>query len=78
MNILDPNCSAIANIGQIQSLFVIHGVALGLEYSNLNVINFTSNITLPYEDKIHGCVHLKEMEMSFTQWPKKYLERSLI
>ena len=78
MNILDPYDSAIVRIGQIQSLYVTHGVALGPEDANVNVIKVASNIPLPYEDKIDGCARLKDMESSFTQWPKKYLEKSSI
>ena len=76
VKILDPYDGAIAGIGRIHSLSVIHGVALGLEDANVNVINVTSNIPLPYEDKIDGCLRLKEKERSFIRWPKKYLEKS--
>ena len=76
VKILDPYDGVIASIGRIHSLSVIHGVALGLEDENFNVINVTSNIPLPYEDKIDGCLCFKEKERSFIWWPKKYLEKS--
>ena len=67
VKILDPYDGDIVGTVRIHSLFVIHGVALGLEDANVNVINVTSNIPLPYEDKIDGCHLLKEKEMSFIQ-----------
>ena len=76
VKILDPYDGAIARIGRIHSLSMIHGVALGLEDANVNAINVTSNIPLPYEDKIYGCLCLKEKERSFIRWLKKYLENS--
>lgn len=78
MNILDPYDGAIAGIGRTQSLSAIHEAPLGLEDANVNVINVTTNIPLPFEDKIDGCVRLKEKEKSFTQSPKKYLEKTSI
>ena len=44
---------------------MIHGVPLGLEDANVNVIHVTSNIPLAYDDKIDGCECLKETEISF-------------
>jgi len=55
---------------------MIHGVELGPEDTNVNVINMTSNIPLLYEDKIDGYVYLKNKERSFIEWPKSYLEKS--
>lgn len=78
MNILDPYDSAIAGIERIQSISIIHGEPLVPKDANVNFINVTSNIPLPYEDKIDGCVDLKEKENIFTWWPKKYLEKSSI
>lgn len=66
VNILDLYDGAISGIGGIKSLSVIHGVPLGLEDSNVNFINVTSNIPLLYEDKIDGRFRLKEKEKSFT------------
>ena len=79
VKILDPYDGGIAGIGRIHSLFVIHGVALCLKDENvnsINVINVTSNISLPYEDGIDGCLYLKEKERIFIRFPKKYLEKS--
>jgi len=78
VNILDPYNGVIAGTGYIQSLVVIHGVPLGPEDANVCVINVTSNIPLAYEDKIDGYEHLKHIERSFIQWPKKYLKKSSI
>jgi len=75
LKILDPYDGAIAGVGRIHSLFVIDGVALSLEDANVNVIKVTSNIPLPHANKFDGCSRLKEMEGSFTRWPKKYLEK---
>ena len=57
---------------------MIHGVPLGPEYAIVNVIHVTSNIPLSYEDTIDGCECLKEAEMSFIQWSKKFLGKSSI
>ena len=57
---MDPYDDDIIGIGWIHSFFVIqYGVAFGPEDENVNVINVTSNIPLPYEDKIDGCIGLK-------------------
>ena len=53
---------------------MIHGVSLDPEDANVNVIHVTSNIPLAYEYKIDGFERLKETEMSFIRWPKKFLE----
>ena len=55
---------------------MIHGMALSLADANSNVINVTSNIPLLYEDKIDGCLYLKEKKRSFIWRPEKYLENS--
>ena len=52
---------------------MIHGVPLGPKDANVNVIHVTSNTPLAYEDKIDGHECLKETEMSFIRWPKKFL-----
>ena len=57
---LDPYNGAICGNGRIQSFSMIHGVPLGPEDANVNVIHVTSNTPLSYEDKIDGCEHLKE------------------
>ena len=78
VNILDPYDFSIANTGRGYSLYMIHGVPLGLEDANVNVIHVTNNIPLAYEDTIDGCEHLKETKMSFIRWPKKFLGKSSI
>ena len=63
-------------IGWIHSLSIIHGVKLsGSGDANVNIINATSKIPLPYDDKIEGFVCLKEMEGSFARWPLRYLQK---
>ena len=73
---MDPYDDAIfIGIGQIHSLFFIHGVARSLKDENvnfINVINVTSNISFSYEDGIDGCLYLKEKERSFIRFSKKY------
>ena len=49
VKIMDAYDDAIVNIGWIHSLYVFHGVTLGPEDANVNAINATSNIPIPYE-----------------------------
>ena len=74
VKVLDPYDSAHVGIGWIRSLSIIDGVKLSrLGDANVNIMNVTRNIPLPYDDKIERFVHLKEMEGSFTRWPLRYL-----
>jgi hypothetical protein len=76
VKVLDPYDSAPVGIGRIHSLSIIHGVKLSRSGdANVNIIKVTRNIPLPYDDKIEGFVHLKEMEGSFTRWPLRYLQK---
>ena len=76
VKVLDPYDSAPMLIGRIHSLSIMHGFKLsGSGDANVNIIKVTRNIPLPYDDKIEGFVHLKEMEGSFTQWPLRYLQK---
>ena len=50
VNILDPYDGTIADNRRIQSLSMIHGVPLGLEDANANVINV--QVTSPFPVKI--------------------------
>jgi len=73
VKVLYPYDDVSTNIGQIHSLYVIHRVTLIPEDANVNIIKVTSNIPLPYVDKIDGCICLKANEGSFTRWLNKYL-----
>jgi hypothetical protein len=55
---------------------MIHGAPLGPGEANIIVINVRGNVLIAYEDKIDVCESLKETEMSFIRWSKKYLRKS--
>ena len=60
VNILDPYDFSIANTGRGYSLYMIHGVPLGPEDANVNVIYVSSNIPIAHEYNIDGFKCLKE------------------
>ncbi|XP_057850294.2 uncharacterized protein LOC131060884 [Cryptomeria japonica] len=62
VRLLDPFDSVVVSIGRIHSLSILHGVNLkGTCNANVNILTVTSNIRLPYEDKIDGVICLKEI-----------------
>ena len=67
MKLLDPYEGAIAKVGQIHSLSIIHGMTLSLEDANVNILKVATNTPLLiYEDKLDGCKCLKGNEGCFT------------
>nr|ADE77413.1 unknown [Picea sitchensis] len=63
VKVLDLYDIALVGIERIHSLYIIHGVKLSRSGdANVNIIKVTRNMPLPYDEKIEGYVHLKEME----------------
>ena len=57
-------------------LSILHGSNFnGTRNANVNIINITSNVLLPYEDKIDRALCVKEKDGTFTWLSLNYLQK---